>query len=266
MEHLLQCMKIIGEDTIQRTQLTHRIQLVKAFHIEQGMNVLEIGCGQGDTTVALADAVGNDGHILAIDIAPREYGAPITLGEATDVIKQSALGDRITFQFDTDFLALELKEKFDVAILSHCSWYFKDPAMLHAYFTKLKSVAKRICFAEWDVDYTLIPQRAHFCAATILALYSEYFEGEGNIQNLFHKAQIKQLLTETNFTIEQEQIIDATYLQDGGWEVDYANYLLPQFKQAPQKIQTLVNSYSFLMNDDSNETLSLNSFVICANA
>ena len=86
MEHLLNCMKIIGNDTIQRTQLTHRIELVKTFQIKKGMKVLEIGCGQGDTTVVLADAVGETGHVVAIDIASTEYGAPITLGEASKTI------------------------------------------------------------------------------------------------------------------------------------------------------------------------------------
>lgn len=107
MEHLLACMKILGDDTIQRTQLTHRIQLVKAFQITKGMKVLEIGCGQGDTTVALADAVGENGQIVAIDIASPEYGAPITLGEAAKAIQQSPIGSRITFQFETDFYTLK---------------------------------------------------------------------------------------------------------------------------------------------------------------
>lgn len=264
MENLLQCMKIVGDDTIQRTQLKHRLQLVKAFNIEKGMSVLEIGCGQGDTTVALADAVGEQGHIIAIDIASRNYGEPITLGDATDTIKQSALGDRITFQFETDFLNLELSQSFDVVVLSHCSWYFKNPDILLHYFKKLKTVAKRICFAEWDLDYTFIPQRAHFCAANILALYAAFYEDDGNIQNLFHKAEIKRLLTNAGFVIENEQIVDATYLQDGGWEIGYANYVLEHFKQTPTPIHTLVQSYAHLMNDQTSEILSLNSFVINA--
>lgn len=266
MEHLLACMKILGDDTIQRTQLTHRIQLVKAFQITKGMKVLEIGCGQGDTTVALADAVGENGQIVAIDIASPEYGAPITLGEAAKAIQQSPIGSRITFQFETDFLHFETDQKFDVAILSHCSWYFKNPDLLVSYFKKLKTMAKRVCFAEWDLDYELIPQRTHFCAVNILALYSAFFEGDGNIQNVFHKTYIKQLLIETGFIIEQEQIVDATYLQDGVWEIDYSRELLAEFQHAPLKIQTLVNSYVHLMNDEAKEILSLNSFVLCARA
>ena len=97
MEHILNCMKIIGDDTIQRTQLTHRLELVRAFQLNKGMKVLEIGCGQGDTTVVLADAVGPTGQVIAIDIASKEYGAPITLGEASETIAKSPLGQIIDF-------------------------------------------------------------------------------------------------------------------------------------------------------------------------
>lgn len=258
-------MKIIGDDTIQRTQLMHRIELVNQFQLEKGMRILEIGCGQGDTTVVLADAVGPSGHVVAIDIASKEYGAPITLGEASETISNSPLGSIIEFHYETDFLQFDWQEPFDVVVLSHCSWYFQSEAILKSYFDKLKKMAKRICFAEWDLDYSMPSQRAHFCAATISALYTAFIEDEGNIQNLFHKRQIKQLLLDVGFTITKEQTVDATYLQDGQWEVDYSNYLLNEFPEIPPKIQSIVTSYSYLMNAQQEPIQSLNSVVICAN-
>lgn len=264
LEHLLKCMKIIGDDTIQRTQLTHRIELVKTFQVKKGMKVLEIGCGQGDTTVVLADAVGETGQIVAIDIASPEYGAPITLGEAAETISQSPLGQRIDFHFETDFLQMAFDEKFDVIVLSHCSWYFESIELLKNYLQKIKQVADRICFAEWDIDYTLEPQRAHFCAANIALLYTAFTENDGNIQNLFHKTQIKELMHSEGFSINVEQIVDASYLQDGLWEIDYSNYLLNEFPEVPTKIQSLIHSYAYLMNEQAKPPLSLNSFVLCA--
>ncbi|MGN7478228.1 class I SAM-dependent methyltransferase [Solibacillus silvestris] len=266
MEHLLNCMKIIGDDTIQRTQLTHRLELVNAFQLDKGMKVLEIGCGQGDTTIVLADAVGPAGHVVAIDIAPKEYGAPITLGEAAEAISKSSLGQIIDFHYETDFLQFDAEEKFDVVVLSHCSWYFQSTGLLESYMQKLKQIAHRICFAEWDIDYKHFGQRAHFYAANISALYTAYVENEGNIQNLFHKKQIKELLQTAGFTITKEQTVDASYLQDGGWEVDYSNYLLGEFPQVQPKIQSLINSYAYLMNEQQENILSLNSFVICAHS
>ncbi|MFY0226860.1 methyltransferase domain-containing protein, partial [Bacillus cytotoxicus] len=65
----LSTYKLFEGDEIQQVQLQHRLDLVKEFGIKKGMSILEIGCGQGDTTVALADAVGEDGKVVGIDIA-----------------------------------------------------------------------------------------------------------------------------------------------------------------------------------------------------
>jgi hypothetical protein len=55
-------------------QLQHRIDLVQYWDIKPGSRVLEIGCGQGDTTLVLADAVGEEGHVDAIDPGAPDYG------------------------------------------------------------------------------------------------------------------------------------------------------------------------------------------------
>ncbi|MHC0038559.1 SAM-dependent methyltransferase [Pseudoneobacillus sp. C159] len=257
--------KLFENDEIQQVQLQHRFDLVEAFGLRKGMRILEIGCGQGDTTVALADAVGESGKVVAIDIANRDYGAPLTLGEATDRIKASALGDRITFHFETDFATFEFDEVFDVVVLSHSSWYFKHPEDLLGYFIKLRGRAKSICFAEWDLDFTDINQRAHFCAVSILALHSNFVDSGGNVQNLFHKRQIQELLEKADFQIEKQMIINATYLPDGRWEKNYANNIREEFTNVPRMIQTLVTSYYELMNEANVNEKSLNSFLLCAN-
>lgn len=255
---------LFENDEIQQVQLQHRLELVEAFGVKKGMRILEIGCGQGDTTAALADAVGESGKVIAIDIASREYGAPLTLGEATERIKELVLGERITFHFETDLKTFESNEMFDVAVLSHSSWYFRSPDDLLRYFQKLRQMAKAICVAEWDLDFTQMAQRPHFCAASVLAMYSNFVHNDGNIQNLFHKAQIQELLEKADFQIVKSGIVDATYLQDGKWEKSYANSIREEFASAPPLIQTYVNSYYELMNLSNENEQSLNSFVLCA--
>ncbi|WP_347939586.1 methyltransferase domain-containing protein [Peribacillus simplex] len=257
--------QLFEDDLIQQVQLQHRLELVKAFGIQKGMRVLEIGCGQGDTTVALADAVGENGCVVAIDIASPDYGAPLTLGQATERIKKSLLGERINFHFEMDFDFFEATMPFDVAVLSHCSWYFKQPEDLLNYFRKIRGLAKHICFAEWDFDFTCITQRSHFCAVSILALYSNFVKNEGNIQNLFHKTQIHQLLQQANFEVVKQLTVDATLLQDGQWEKSYANSILAEFIKVPSMIQTLITSYYELMNTSNGNENSLNCFIVCAN-
>ena len=55
-------------------QLAHRQELISYWDVQPGSKVLEIGCGQGDTTVALADAVGEEGSVVALDPGRPDYG------------------------------------------------------------------------------------------------------------------------------------------------------------------------------------------------
>ena len=261
MEQLLASMKIIGDDTIQRTQLKHRMALVKSFSIQKGMSVIEIGCGQGDTTVVLADAVGETGHVLAIDIAPPHYGAPVTIGEATAAIAASSLGKQVEFMLETDLLDLPEK-RCDAAVLSHCSWYFRSHEQLLAYLKKLRKMADRIYVADWNMAFTRLSQRSHFAAAAILALYSEFVENDGNIQYVYDSAQLQKLLETAGWTIKGKAAVDAYYLQDGAWEVEYAKSIRHEFTKTPPRIQALADSFYSLL--ETADIASLDSFVICA--
>lgn len=92
LEEIVDCMLLNENDKeIQRTQTEHRIKLVDFWRVKKGDRVLEVGCGQGDTTAVLANAVGASGFVQGIDIAPRTYGAPFTIGDATDHLQKSKL-------------------------------------------------------------------------------------------------------------------------------------------------------------------------------
>lgn len=256
--------KLYENDEIQQIQLQHRLSLVEAFNLPSGGRILEIGCGQGDTTMAIAHAIGDQGNVIAIDNASRDYGAPFTLGEATDHILHSSLGERIKFHLDTDFNDFEVTVPFDVAVFSHCSWYFKDPVELLTFLKRLRGMTKRICFAEWDLQFKEMPQRTHFVAVSILALYSQFVENESNVQNLFDKSRIRQLLEQAGFQIEKQTTVDATFLPDAKWEKGYANSIRTEFVQAAPRMEPLLTSYYELMNNPKDETLSLNSIVVTA--
>ena len=99
IESIARCMAAYTQyPDIQLIQTGFRKQIVDAWGIQPGAKILEVGCGQGDMTAVLAHAVGAEGHVTACDTAAPDYGAPVTLGDSTSYLQQSALGARITFR------------------------------------------------------------------------------------------------------------------------------------------------------------------------
>lgn len=70
-------LKTYGGSPEYIVQFEHRVNIVKSWNIPPGSRVLEIGPGQGDCTIVLATAVGESGHVHAVDPAPLNYGTPI---------------------------------------------------------------------------------------------------------------------------------------------------------------------------------------------
>ena len=128
--------------------------LVETWAPEPGQHVLEVGCGHGDTTAVLAEAVGPDGRVVAIDRATASYGGPITIGQAHSQIRESGLGARIEFRVSTDLfdegLDFPLKA-FDLVVFSHSSWYMTSAKVLQESFRRVRPWAVRLGYAEWDL-------------------------------------------------------------------------------------------------------------------
>ncbi len=207
---------------IQEKQTAHRMQLAEAFNIQPGDRILEIGSGQGDTTVVLADAVGASGHVHAVDIASSDYGAPMTLKEATDVIAASEIGDRITFSFETNVLDPDFDGTYDAVILSHSLFYFSSIKDLVAIFKKARKLADKICIADWDLEVKNYRQTAHAQAILMQALYAQFHETDANIRTIITKELMRDLLIQTKWDVREPVTISAAELDDASWEVDLA--------------------------------------------
>ncbi|KAL6689764.1 hypothetical protein J3F84DRAFT_391391 [Trichoderma pleuroticola] len=74
--------------------------MLEHWKIPSGSSVLEIGCGQGEFTSCLADAVGPAGRVVAVDPAPAGWGTPCMI-ESQKYLAVSPIGSRITFTNDT---------------------------------------------------------------------------------------------------------------------------------------------------------------------
>ncbi|REK75062.1 class I SAM-dependent methyltransferase [Paenibacillus paeoniae] len=255
---IIECMGASGEGAeIQRIQTEHRLKLAGIWGIREGERVLEIGCGQGDTTAVLAYLTGESGFIHGIDIAPPDYGAPVTLGEAALRLKSSPLGSRIQIDFEKDVLHSGVEfppDSFDVIVLSHCSWYFQSAAQLGSLLAKVRPWARRLCFAEWDARISSQQQYAHFLAVLIQAQYEVYkTSSSSNVRTLFTPPQINAIAEKAGWSVSEEQSILSSELQDGKWEAEYTlaehRHELEAISHLPEKLRDLIEAQVYLLEE-----------------
>jgi SAM-dependent methyltransferase len=212
-----------AQDLAQRR---YREALAAGWDIQPGTRILEIACGQGDMSAVLAQAVGDTGHVTGVDIASPEYGAPLTLGEATALLQAGPLGERLTFRFQTDLLDDAITfppDAFDAVVLAHGAWYFADLEQLRATLQRVRQWAPLLHFAEWDLEPQTFTQIPHLIAVLLQGLIEGYHPNSAaNVRTPFSRPQFHALLAGTGWEATHQFQADTSALQDGAWEVDLA--------------------------------------------
>lgn len=207
---------------ILRAQTAHRLNLTRIWGIRPGWRVLEIGCGQGDTTAALACVVGESGFVHGVDAAPPDYGNPETLGQAKARLERSAVGARVRIDLMTDLLSPSVSfpdNAFDAVVFSHCLWYLDSHDTLLALLRRVRPWARRLCLAEWDPRAPRAAQLPHWQAVTVQAVCESFCrESRSNVRTLFYPAELTEAAQAAGFTPRRTRVLQAPGLPDGQWE------------------------------------------------
>lgn len=233
--------------SIQTLQTRHRLNLAAFWDIKPNQRILEIGCGQGDTTAVLAELVGENGQVVALDIASGDYGSPYTLAQSLDTLTSSPVGSRIGVHLQTDFLsdAVEFPAKhFDKVIVAHSSWYFENRDVLARIVEKSRRVAKQFCYAEWDTRVTSVSQMAHFYAVHIQNQYNLFAHHDDcNIRTLITRDDLAALMLAQGIPPVAEQAFAQHQLQDGKWEVSHVLHHLKQVIANSAELNTKTKAF-----------------------
>jgi SAM-dependent methyltransferase len=275
VESIVACMAAgdNGMSEIQRIQTEHRLKLAQFWGISEGSRVLEVGCGQGDTTAVLAHLVGPYGLIYGIDVASPNYGAPITVGDAADFLMSSKLGRQIQMHYDTNILSpdVDFKEHyFDTVVFSHSSWYLKSAEEFLALLTKVRKFGKRLAYGEWDLRIQGLDQLPHLLAVIVQGQYESFKEHSfANVRTLFTVADVRRLAAQAGWSVEREHVFASHSLQDGNWEVaeTRTGYQteLQQIPQMPEKLKSLIRSevglMEFLISEERIKPMNVYAFV-----
>jgi SAM-dependent methyltransferase len=274
IDQIARCMAVYQNNPeIQLVQTRFRTQLVDAWGIQPGERVLEIGCGQGDLTAALAYAVGAQGHVEALDPAPPDYGAPITVGDSQAFLKRSELGAQITCRLNTDVLDESVQfgeDDFDAVVFAHCTWYFDSLERIRRTLARVRPWAKRLCFSEWDLLLEEPGQLAHALAVMIQGQVEAFrSDSSANIRTPYTRQTLLDLAAEAGWKPVRVDTIDSSYLQDGGWEINGGCGDAVKSAQElglPARFLDQLNAEMDVMNHlaQTQGAWSLNSFIVVA--
>jgi SAM-dependent methyltransferase len=226
VEEIAQEMLLYGSfPKIQHAQTAMRKDLINTWNIPEGSTVLEIGCGQGDLTAVLADAVGPHGRVLAIDPAGPTYGDPVSIGDSTRHLAKGRYADIVEFKLNCDVLgessSLLQGKSFDYVVLAHCSWYFDSPVALSEILTAAHDWAPILCISDWNLCADDPEQFAHMLAVLLHGLVEAYHSGsDANVRSPYALPWLKELLSECGWHEEVCTSIECGELLDGLWEID----------------------------------------------
>lgn len=109
---------------------------------QPGEHVLDIGCGAGETTLALAAAVGDDGLAIGIDIS--EPLLARARQRAEELLSEADFRnvDATTFNDEAD--------SFDLIVSRFGVMFFADPTAAFANLYRVAHPGARLCFACWQ--------------------------------------------------------------------------------------------------------------------
>ncbi|KAI0063528.1 S-adenosyl-L-methionine-dependent methyltransferase [Artomyces pyxidatus] len=206
---------------VQKQSTEHRISIVSKWDIPAGAKLLEIGCGQGDTTAVLAELVGPNGHVTAVDPGPLDYGSPFTLGQAQAHLSAGRLGSRITWKQAEPIALLEADDtQYDAAVLAICIWYFNTPTLLRDTLAALAKRVRTVYIAEWSLSSPLQTAQTHVLAAlTQAALEAHNPAPHSNIRIAASPVVIRAQAAASGWALQSEgTITPADHILDGRWE------------------------------------------------
>ena len=135
------CAWVEAHALLDRTLQPFEDLLVEAVSASGARRVLDVGCGTGSTTRAVARLLGTKGHSVGIDISEQMIDAARMLAEQDRSPATFVCADAQTHQFAPG--------SFDLIIARFGTMFFTDPVAAFANLRRAGSQGTQLCSITW---------------------------------------------------------------------------------------------------------------------
>jgi SAM-dependent methyltransferase len=185
-------------ERIQRTIAPFGEVVLARAAARPGERVLDVGCGTGSTTAALAQAVGPDGRVLGVDISETLVGAARAQKLSNAAF---AVGDAATHAFED--------AAFDLVFSRFGVMFFGDPVQAFRNLHRALKTSGRLVFLCWrtprENPWGLVPLQA---AAPHLPPFERPGPEDPGQYSFGDRARVERILTAAGFAAPSFETVD----------------------------------------------------------
>ena len=213
-------------EALQRKLHLMKLNLAKSAGIQNCMQVLDVGCGQGTFTVCVAELLGKNGKVTAVDISDA------SLDKLNENLDRYRVRSKVTFvKVDAAELQSTFKQgSFDVAVSYRLVEELKNPKSLPKIISSIVSVVKqggRVAMFE------LSTKTKNVAEENLIRLHrdigTDYFPSDRTILRCLREANLEKVdleIVPTNISYSGKVFLESRISQDEIW---------PEFKERIMK-------------------------------
>jgi ubiquinone/menaquinone biosynthesis C-methylase UbiE len=199
-----------------------KLNLASSAGIQEGMQVLDVGCGQGTFTVCVAEVVGRTGKVTAVDISDEEVNRMNQNIDRYGVRPQVVFVKADAAELSTVFAP----ESFDMAVSYRLIEELVPPRQLPKIVSSIAGVVKRdgtVAMLELNTETSNIAEE------NLITLHrdigNDYFPSQRTVLKCMKTAGLMKLdvvTVPTNISYSGKVFLESNISQDEVW---------PEFKE-----------------------------------
>ncbi|MCP3983910.1 MAG: class I SAM-dependent methyltransferase [bacterium] len=201
---------VVWQERLDRQIAPHGQLALDALAVKPDEAILDVGCGCGDTLLALAERVGVGGRVVGLDVS-----APM-LERARERVANAG-ADQVTIQQGDAAKASLTAESFDALFSRFGVMFFEEPIEAFSNFHRALRPGGRMAFVCWrgpqDNPWITVPMAA---VAPLLEFPPPPPPGSPGMLALADEERLRGILAEAGFTEIKLQPEDIAMAPGGG--------------------------------------------------